>query len=93
MELRVIYGAPREPDADPDDVHRLRKRYRARPSRVLRALPPPPSDAERAAIREHVSAIEDLELRGIVELLRSSWNCKTHWFAIMLSTFALRASG
>ena len=73
-ELRLTYGAPRRPLADPDDLRRLQQRYR-RVLRVATPLPSPPTDAEREAILVETRVVEDSELREAIERLRTTWNC------------------
>lgn len=71
--IRFALGTAREPVVDPDDLHRLRGRYRRR-LRSEGEPPPPPSNVERQAILAETSVVEDDELRAIIERVRTHWN-------------------
>jgi hypothetical protein len=72
-DIRFTLGTPRAPIVDPDQLRRLRVRYRRRlrpPAVPLQLV----SDADQQAIRADASVIEDAELRAIIESVRMKWN-------------------
>lgn len=74
-DLRFMLGTQRRDRlVDPEHAQRLRLRQLQRMRRAREHAPPVATDADRDAIRDETSCIDDPGLRAVVEALRVKWN-------------------